>query len=38
MKIRPEGGEFFHKDRKTDRRRDTHDGANSHFSQCCERT
>jgi len=34
MKIRPVRAEFFHADGQTDR----HDEANSHFSQCCERT
>jgi len=32
IKIRPEGSEWFHADRRTDR----HDEANKRFSQLCE--
>jgi hypothetical protein len=36
-KIRPVGAELFHADgRRTDRRTDRHDEANSRFSQFCE--
>jgi len=34
MKIRPVGPELFYAD--TDRRKDGHEEANSHFSQFCE--
>ena len=37
MKIRQLGAELFQADRQTDRHRNTHDGANSRFSQFCER-
>jgi hypothetical protein len=37
MKIRQVGAELFHADVKTDGRTDTHDEANSRFSQLCER-
>jgi len=35
MKIRSVVAELFHADRRTDKQR--HDGANSHFSDFCER-
>jgi len=39
MKIRPLGASCcMRTEGRTDRRRETHDEANSHFSQCCERT
>jgi hypothetical protein len=41
MKIRPVGAELFQVEGQTDRwtevQTDRHDGANSHFSQFCER-
>ena len=37
MKIRPVGAELFCADRRTDRRADRHDEANSRFSQSCEK-
>ena len=38
MTIDPEGAGLFHvgRERKTDRRTDIHDEANSRFSQLCE--
>jgi hypothetical protein len=37
MKIRQVGTDLFHADGRTDRQTDTHDEANSRFSQFCER-
>jgi len=37
MNIRPVEAELFHADRRTDGRMDRHEGANSRFSQFCER-
>jgi hypothetical protein len=37
MKIRPVGAELFHAGRQTDWQIGKHDGANSRFSQFCER-
>jgi len=37
MKIRPLGAELFHADSLTDTETDSHDEANSHFLQFCER-
>ena len=37
MKIRPVGAELFHANEQLEGRTDSHDEANSRFSQFCER-